>query len=79
MAQAAQNAPADPNSIYLQAAAQNEEAKAAKARADTILTVAKAEETQAKTAETLAGIDRDDREQVLKMAKAVQEAGTARP
>lgn len=79
MAQAAQNAPADPNSIYLQAAAQNEEAKAAKARADTILTVAKAEETQAKTAETLAGIDRDDREQVLKMAKAVQEAGTTQP
>lgn len=79
MAAAAQNAPADPNAVYLQAAAQNEEAKAAKARADTILTVAKAEETQAKTAETLAGIDRDDREQVLKMAKAVQEAGTTRP
>ena len=79
MAQAAQNAQADPNAIYLQSAAENEQAKAAKARADKILTVAKAEETQAKTAETLAGIDRDDREQVLKMAKAVQEAGTTRP
>lgn len=79
MAQAAQNAPTDPNAVYLQSAAENEQAKAAKARADTILTIAKAEETQAKTAETIAGIDRDDREQVLKTAEAVRKAGTAQP
>jgi hypothetical protein len=51
-----QGQPQDPNTIFLQAAAEEAVAKAAKARADTVLTVAKAEETQAKTLETMSKI-----------------------
>jgi len=68
-----QNQKPDANTVYLEAAAQNEEAKADKAKADTINTLAKAEETQAKTAEILANMSREDREEVLKMAREMQE------
>lgn len=61
----------DPNSIFLQASAEQAQAEAAKARADTILTIAKSKETQAKTAETLAGMSRDDQDMVLKTVEAV--------
>ena len=54
-----QGQPEDPNSIFLQAAAEEAQAKAAKARADVINTVADAELTQAKTMETLAGIQQE--------------------
>jgi hypothetical protein len=54
-----QGQPEDPNSIFLQAAAEEAQAKAAKARADTVLTIAKAEETQAKTMETLVGVQQE--------------------
>lgn len=67
-AEAAMRKP-DPQAQYLEAEAQNATAKAEKAKADTILNLAKAEETQAKTAETVAGIDRDDRDQAIKVAK----------
>ena len=46
----------DPQAIYLQAAAEEAVAKAEKARADVLDTIADAELKQAKTAETLAGI-----------------------
>lgn len=54
LAQAAQNQQPDPNAIYLQAAAEEATAKAATARAQTIKTVADAELSRAKTAETMA-------------------------
>ena len=50
------NMPPDPNAQYLQAAAAEADAKAAKARADTVLTIAKAEQTKAETAKTLAEV-----------------------
>jgi hypothetical protein len=51
---AGQGQPADPNAIYLQAAAEEAVAKAEKARADVLNTIADAELTQAKTATELA-------------------------
>lgn len=51
-----QGQPKDPNAVYLQAAAEEAEAKAAQARANTVKTIADAELIQAKTAEVLAGI-----------------------
>lgn len=54
------NMPPDPNAQYLQAAAAEADAKAAKARADTVLTVAKSEQTQAETLKTMADIDNDE-------------------
>jgi hypothetical protein len=71
LAQAAANTPPDPNATFLQASAQQAQAQAAKARADTVLTIAKSEETRAKTAETLAGIDRDNREHIVKTVQAI--------
>jgi len=56
MAAEAQSQQQDPNAIFLQAAAEEAQAKAANARADVLLTLAKTEETQANTAETMAGI-----------------------
>jgi hypothetical protein len=44
----------DPNAIFLQAAAEEATAKAAKARADTVKTIADAELSRARTAETMA-------------------------
>lgn len=44
----------DPNAIFLQAAAEEATAKAARARADTVKTIADAELSRAKTAETIA-------------------------
>ncbi len=58
-----QNQPQDPNSMYLQAAAEEAEAKAAQARASTIKTIADAELSQAKTAEVLAGIGQEPQTQ----------------
>lgn len=65
MAEEQQNQPPDPQQKYFEAAAQNEAAKAIKAQADTALAVARAEETRAKTAETIAGIDTDRQRLVL--------------
>jgi hypothetical protein len=54
-----QGQPQDPNAIYLQAAAEEAEAKAAQARASTVKTIADAELSQAKTTEVLAGIGQE--------------------
>jgi hypothetical protein len=51
-----QGQPQDPNSVYLQAAAEEAEAKAAKARADTVETIASADLKNAQTAKTLSEI-----------------------
>jgi len=63
-AQAAQAQP-DPQTQYMTAAANQADAEASKARADTVLTVAKAEETQAKTLKTMAEISEVDRKQAF--------------
>jgi Phage P22-like portal protein len=48
--------PPDPNAVYLEAAAEEATAKAAKARADTVETIANAELKNAQTAQTLSKI-----------------------
>lgn len=68
-----QGAPQDPNSMYLQAAAENEMAKAAKARADTVETVASAELKRAQTLETLGKVDEAVQNMAMNNAMAVQE------
>ncbi len=79
MAAEAQNAGPDPQTQLMGAMAQEAEAKAAKARADTVLTVAQAEKTRAQTAETLASIDRDDRQELLKVADAMRQPTEQNP
>ena len=63
----AQNAKPDPQTLYLQAAAQEAEANAQRSRADTVLTVAKAEETKAKTLKTVSEVDAMDQKQALEV------------
>jgi hypothetical protein len=62
-----QNAPQDPNSMYLQAAAEEATAKAAKARADTVETIASAELKNAQTVETMSKTDLANAEAVQKL------------
>jgi hypothetical protein len=68
-----QGQPQDPNSMYLQAAAENETAKAAKARADTVETVASAELKRAQTLQTLGKVDETAQNMALTNAEAVQQ------
>lgn len=74
IAEAARGAQPTAEEQYLQAEAAKAEANARKAQADTFKSVAQTEETKAKTAEILAGIDRDDREQVLKVVNEIDKA-----
>jgi hypothetical protein len=67
-----QNTPQDPNTMYLQAAAANEEAKAAKARADTVETIANSELRRAQTLETLGKVDESAQNMAITNAEAVQ-------
>ena len=69
-----QNQKEDPNSIFLQAAAEEAVAKAAQARASTIKTVADAELSRAKTAETLAKTGEIDQNMALSAIEANQQA-----
>lgn len=69
----AQNQQPDPQALFLQASAQQAEAQAAKSRADTVLVVAKAEETKAKTAETLSNMDLAHRQHLLETVKTLGE------
>ena len=71
MAEAAANAPQDPNAIFLQAAAEEAVAKAAQARANSVLTVAKTEETRAKTVETLSKVDASAQQQAIQAAQFI--------
>ena len=73
--QEAQNTPPDPNTEFLQASAEQAQAQAAKARADTVLTVAKADQTRADTAKTLSEMDNGNREHVVKMVQSLQGGG----
>lgn len=65
----------DAQSEYLKSAAQEAEAKAAGARANTILTIAKAEETKAKTAEIMASMSNAEQDQMLKLLDAIDKSG----
>ena len=78
MTQEMQNAKPDPNAAYLTAAAAESDAKAEKAKADTILTLAKSEQTQAKTAEIISEINRNERQEVIDLVQELN-AGTTQP
>lgn len=67
MASDAANAKPTPNDQYLQSAAAAEDARAAKAKADTVLTIAKAQETQAKTTQIASEIDAGEQRQALEV------------
>lgn len=71
-----QNQQPDPQSEYLKAAAEEAEAKAMKAKADTILTTVKAEETRADTAATIAKMDRDDQMATLSAINQITSQST---
>jgi hypothetical protein len=73
-AQNAQNQPPDANTQFLMASADQAAAAAVKARADTVLTVAKSKQTQAQTLETLAGIDLAEQQHALEVTKAMDES-----
>jgi hypothetical protein len=82
--QASQNQQPDPNTQYLQAAAEEASAKAAQARANTVLTIAKSEETKAKTIATLATVDQQDRAELNQererlAGQATSNEGTTQP
>ena len=68
-----QGQPQDSNAIYLQAAAEEATAKAAKARADTVETVAGAELKRAQTLQTLGKVDETAQNMAMANAQAVQE------
>jgi hypothetical protein len=68
-----QGQPQDPNSMYLQAAAEEATAKAAKARADTVETVASAELKRAQTLETLGKVEETAQNMALTNTEAVQQ------
>jgi len=63
----------DPNAIFLQAAAEEATAKAARARADTVKTVADAEYTKARTIQVLSEVEDEDQRLAIESAKGIQE------
>lgn len=73
MATEQQNTPPDPNAQFLQASAQQAAAQAAKSQADAVLSEEKARESEAKTAEILAGIDRSELDQAMQTMKTLSE------
>lgn len=66
-----QNQKQDPNEAFLLASAQEASARAGKAQADTLLNVAKAQETEAKTAKTLADMGIAERDSALRIAETL--------
>lgn len=72
--QEAQNTPPDANTKFLEASADQASAEAVHARANTVLTIAKAKESEAKTAETLSGIDISQRDALLRTVEALGDA-----
>jgi hypothetical protein len=74
--QAQASQPPDANTQFLQASADQASAEAVKARADTVLTINKARESEAKTMETLSGIELDQRDQLLRAAETLGQPST---
>ena len=67
MAEEQANAQPDANTLYLQAAAQEAVSAAEKNQADTVLNLARAEETRAKTMKTLTEVDATEQKQALEV------------
>ena len=61
----------DPQAEFLAASAQQAQAMAHKAQADTLLATAKAELTKAQTVETLASMELAERNQAIEAAEAM--------
>jgi len=74
MAQAAANQPPDANAKLAESLANEADANAAKASADTVGVIAKSELTHAQTIETLAGVEVSKQDAAIKMAQAIQGA-----
>lgn len=70
--QEAQGQPEDPNAVYLKSAAEEAQAKAAKARADTIYVISQAELNKAKIAETMANLQREPADQPANVQDPIQ-------
>lgn len=70
MAAAMQGETQDPNALYLQSAAEEASAKAARARADTVKVVADAELSRAKTAQIMSDIDESDGRFIMEVAQS---------
>ena len=79
MAEEQANQQPDPNTQYLQAAADEASANATQARAKTILTVAQADETKAKTMKTLAEVDASEQRQALEIIEKFGGLGQVQP
>ena len=78
--EAQQQTPPDPNAQFLESEAAKNQAQAVKYQADTGKAIADTEYTKARTAETLAGIDQDERKLAIEAANALGSAlGTAGP
>lgn len=73
MAAEAQNAQPDPNTLYLQAAAQEAEANAVKARATTIKTLADADKSKAETVKIVTETDQIQQTQALEFIDKFQQ------
>lgn len=71
MAEAMQNQQPDPQSLYLEAAAQEAQAKAIKAQADTEKALADAQKTKADTVSVLTNLDREGQRHVIETAKTL--------
>jgi hypothetical protein len=67
----AQGQQPDPQSMFLMAEAEKAKALALKAQADTEYSVARTEETRAKTAETISNIDIDQRKSAIETAEKI--------
>jgi len=70
----AQGQQPDPQSMFLMAEAGKAQALALKAQADTEYSLARTEETRAKTAETISNIDIDQRKSAIETAEKIGEA-----
>ncbi len=79
MAEEQANQKPDPNTQYLQAAADEASANATQARAKTILTVAQADETKAKTMKTLAEVDSSEQRQAMEVIEKFGGLGQVQP
>lgn len=79
MADEQANQKPDPNTQYLQAAADEASANATQARAKTILTVAQADETKAKTMKTLADVESAEQRQAMEVIEKFGGLGQVQP
>jgi len=77
LAQEAQNQQPDANTIYLQSEAKKNEALAVKAQADTQLTLARSEETKAKTVDVLSRLDLEEQRTLMELLSKISQNQTA--